>query len=450
MTLPTYKILDPNIERLPYQELQVLQSERLVNMVHYVYESSPFWKNKFQEAGVLPEEIKGIEDLHRIPFCTKSELQKDQETHQPFGSYTCSDPSSWAHFMTTSGTTGRPLRRLLSHRDFDYIVDYFHRRGLPLVPGDKYMFTGPTDALSGPTMFTAILQRFGVMVVKAGLLDTNAKLDLILELKPQGLSGTPSYLLHLAEKAKQRGINLAELGCFKGISSFGEPGANLAANQNRLKAAFGVEFVVDGYGMTEICSLGTNCPSSSGFHLPSDLVVAEIVDAKTGNKVDSGEKGELVITNLFGDTQPLLRFRTGDITSLSPPGEACECGFTGQRVMGIEGRKDDMIWYRGVNIYPSAIEEKLREQEELGTEFRILINQDGDNLPTMTIQVEANPSISEHNWLELSKKIEGLLKTSLRVNAIVEVVASGTLPSVDAKKKSRRVIYNKTSLSARS
>lgn len=449
MTLPNYKILDPNIETLPNEELQKIQSERLVNMVHYVYGSSPFWKKKFQEVGVLPDEIKGIEDLHRIPFCTKGELQKDQENHQPFGSYTCSDPSSWEYFMTTSGTTGRPLRRLLSKRDFNYIVDYFHRRGLPLEPGDKYMFTGPTDALSGPTMFTSILERFGVMVIKAGLMDTNAKLDLILELKPQGLSGTPSYLFYLAEKAKQRGINLAEIGCFKGISSFGEPGANLAANQNRLKDAFGVEFVVDGYGLTEVCSLGTNCPSSRGFHLPNDLVISEVINVETGEPVAPGEQGELVITNVFGDTQPLLRFRTGDITSITAPDEVCECGFTGTRVMGIEGRKDDMIWHRGVNIYPSAIEEKLREQKEFGAEFRILINQDGDNLPTMTVQVEANSTIIETDRDQLSKKMEGVLKTSLRVNAAVQVVDSGTFPSVDAKKKARRVIYNKSSQPAR-
>lgn len=440
MSLPEYKILDPCVETLPHDELRRIQSARLVHMVHYVYVRAPFWRNKFQAAGLTPADIRGVMDLPLIPFCTKEELQQDQAAHPPFGSYACSHASTWTHFMTTSGTTGQPLRRVFSNRDWGYVLDRFQRRGSALGPGDKAVILGPTDGLMGPSMGAAALARQGVLVVHAGLMDTQAKLNLIADLRPQILVGTASYLLHLAEVAIRRGINLAGLG-LKGLNSVGEPGAAIEPTRARLKELFGVSHVSDGYGITELFPLGGNCPFDASLHIADDMVVCEVVDPETGSPLPPGERGELVFTNLVGDTQPLLRYRSRDIGRISAPGERCRCGFTGTRVLGsIEGRVDDMIWYRGVNLFPSAIEAAVRSLADLSPEFQVVIEQEGNLLPVMTVRAEANADVPERRWPELAAALAEALRIRIAVQARVEILAFGTLPRVDARQKARRVV----------
>ena len=191
-TLPDYVVLDPSIEKLPPERLCALQSERLRATVTYAYERAPFWRRKFDDSRLTPADVKGLEDLPRIPFCTKEELQADQRTHPPYGSYLASDPRALVRFMTTSGTTGQPLRRVFSARDWGYVLDRLQRNS-PIGPGDIVMTLGPMDGLMGPTASAEAHARAGALIVLAGLYDSVTKVRLIAELRPTIVSGAASY-----------------------------------------------------------------------------------------------------------------------------------------------------------------------------------------------------------------------------------------------------------------
>jgi phenylacetate-CoA ligase len=440
--LPNYLILDPKVDRLTPPLLRLLQSERLRNMVQYCYENTAFWRGKFDAAGLRPEDIGSLDDLPKIPFCTKAELQADQQAHPPFGSYVGAARATWARYFATSGTTGQPVRRVMSARDWSYVLDRFRRN--PIAgPGDIAVVLGPVDGLVGPNASNESLAAMGAMVVQAGLYDTKTKIKLISELRPALVSGAASYLLHMLEVAQEMGVSLASLG-IRGVSSVGEPGGANEGTRERLKVGWGVEHVGDGFGMTEIFPLGGNCPHSTSIHIASDMAAAEIVDPHSGQPLPAGEVGELVITNLVGDSQPLLRYRSRDYARLATTG-ACACGFTGTRLEGsILGRVDDMIWFRGANIFPSAIEATVRAVPELTSEYQIEIFGDSA-LPQLLVRSEARQSnLSAEELIALRTRLAEALKESIRVSAMVEIVGSGTLPRPDGRKKMQRVIDKRT------
>ena len=434
--LPEYAVLDPKLDRMPRAQLKELQAARLRSMVRYVYDETQFWRTKFDRAGISPEDIKGLGDLPRIPFCTKEELQKDQVDNPPFGSYAGSHPSRWVRYTATSGTTGVPLRRIFSARDWGYLLDRFQRN--PMVgPGDIAVVLGPTDGMMGPTLSAESAARAGAMIVKAGLYDTKTKVRLIHDLRPTVVSGTASYLLHMIEVAAEMGIDLKECG-IRMISSVGEPGVAVPATRQRLVGGWGA-FVNDGYGLTEIFPLGGACQYSTSIHLSDDMVITEVVDPKTGQAVPRGEPGEVVYTNLIGDTQPLLRYRSRDIARLAGE-EHCACGHTGTRLLNsIEGRVDDMVWYRGANLFPSAIEATVHGLAELGHEFQIVI--DGDRaLPNLIVRVETRHQLSEEDRPGLERKISEAFAAALRVHPKLEILPLGTLPRSEGHAKVRRVV----------
>ncbi|MDP7623565.1 MAG: AMP-binding protein [Rhodospirillales bacterium] len=439
--LPNYSILNPMMSRLPDGERQALQSERLVTMVNYVYDNAPFWRAKFDAAGVTPGDIKGIEDLPKIPFCTKAELLADQEAHPPYGAYTCTEQRQWARLITTSGTTGQPLRRVFSQRDWDYILDRF-QRAPHMGPGDISIILGPIDGLMGPTAAYESGIRMGAIMVLAGMYDSKSKIKLIQDLKPVTISSTASYLLRLLEVAEEMGVDARQLG-LRGIASVGEPGAAIPATRKRLAEGWNAN-VIDGFGMTELFPLGGNCPGNTALHIAADMAITEIIDPETGEQLPSGEEGEVVFTNLVGDTQPLLRYRSRDISRITA-GEPCPaCGHTGPRLEGsIIGRVDDMIWFRGANIFPSAIEEAVRSFDELSHEYQIVVDGDG-TLPRMTINLEACNGISGKVAADLQVRAAAAIKSAIRVNAEVSLVEAGSLPRDDDGNKIRRVIDNRT------
>lgn len=430
--LPIYKVGDPMLDRLPKAALRAIQSERLRTIVRYCFDNTEFWRRKFDEAGLAPSDVRGIEDLRRIPFCTKAELQADQAAHPPFGSYVGSDRTQWCKVFSTSGTTGKPLRRIVSRADWQKILDRFTRIS-PVAPGDIVIVLGPVDDLFGATAGAEGLAHAGAIVVPAGRYDTRRKIELICELRPTVVTGTASYLMHVAEVAREMGVDLASLG-IKGLSSVGEPGAAIPATRQRLAAVWGA-FVGDGYGLTEILPLGGGCLHRTSTHIPDDLVITEIVDPKTGVALPTSEPGEVVFTNLICDTHPLLRYRTGDVARTAPD-EICDCGFTGTILSNsIEGRVDDMVWFKGINLYPSVIENAIRSVEDVGEEFEILI--EGDYNPRMTVRVEL-PAGREANDA-LRDAIKKTIRTSTGFGAEIELLPPASLPRTDGRKKARRV-----------
>lgn len=436
--LPDYLILDPKVDRLPRPALRELQSQRLRAMVRYCYDAAPFWKRKFDAAGVRPEDIRSLDDLPRVPFCTKAELQQDQAQHPPFGSYVASPRTQLRRFFTTSGTTGVPLKRVFSARDWGYMLDRF-RRSPTAGPGDTAVILGPVDGLMGPMGAAESLAAQGAMVVLAGLYDTQGKIRLIESLRPTIVSGTTSYLLHVAEVARSLGVDLPALK-IRAIACVGEPGAAHAATRERLEAGWGAARIADGYGLTELFPLGGNCPCNASIHIASDIVCTEVVDPESGQPLPPGSLGEIVHTNLVGDSQPLLRYRTRDLGRLSTD-EACACGHTGARLEGsILGRVDDMIWYRGANIFPSAIEAAVRSLPGLGSEYQIEIAGEGA-LPVMTVRAEALESTTPGDGTQaLQERLQATLLQAIRVTAKVEILTPGVLPRADGRNKMRRVI----------
>lgn len=436
--LPDYLILDPKADRQPPEVLRETQSRRLREMVRYCYESTLFWRSKFDAVGLRPSDIAGIGDLPRIPFCDRAELQADQAAHPPFGSYVASPPSQWRKFATTSGTTGTPLKRVFSGRDWSYVLDRF-RRNPTVAPGEVAMVLGPVDGLMGPMGSAESLAAMGALVVLAGLYDTRTKIRLIQELRPVLVSGTASYLLHIAEVARGAGVDLPALG-IRAIASVGEPGAAVAETRRRLLEGWGVQHIADGYGLTELFPIGGSCPYDSAIHVASDLVYTEIVDPATGNPLPPGAVGEIVYTNLVGDTQPVLRYRTRDLGRMSTAA-ACACGHTGARLEGsVLGRVDDMIWYRGANIFPGAIETAVRSLPDLGAEYQVEISGDGE-LPSLLVRAEsAVAGLGGDARERLAAQLREALHQAIRVNAQVQIGEPSSLPLPDGRSKTRRVI----------
>ena len=440
--LPEYVVLDIELERLPVESLRKLQAERLRCMVRYVYDATPFWRAKIDAAGLHPDQIRGLEDLTLLPFSTKEELQEDQLAHPPFGSYVATPRTSWVKYFATSGTTGTPLRRVFSARDWGYVLDRFQRR--PHVgPGDISISLAPIDGLMGPTAGVEHTARAGAMAVLAGMYDTRTKVRLIRDLRPTVVIGTASYLLHLIEIASEMGIDLPGLGV-KVALSVGEPGAAIDATRRRLTEGWGA-FVNDGYGMTELFPLGGGCRDSRSLHIASDFVITEIVDPETGRQLPPGEPGEVVYTNLVGDTQPLLRYRTRDIARLADP-QPCRCGFSGDRLLNsVEGRVDDMIWVKGVNLFPSAIEAVVRQFDELTAEYQIVLAGERSR-STLTVQVESAHDLTADGREVLRVRVAQALAGAIRLKAGVELLPQGTLPRVEGRGKVPRVVDRRTAV----
>jgi phenylacetate-CoA ligase len=429
VTLPQYRVEDPALDRLPRERIEAMQNERLLALIPYVRERSPFWRRKLDEAG---RDIRTLEDLTALPFTTRAELNAEQEAHPPFGEYTCTPPESWTWLFTTSGTSGRKLKRVFSHRDWELFLGFFQRAPQP-EPGERSMTLAPIDGLAGPTGSVEAFRRAGGVPILAGTWDTRTKVRMIQELRPAGVSGVPSYVMHLSEVAAEMGVDLSQCG-IRRVHVLGEPGGAIPATRAAIEQRYGAP-VVDGYGLSELWPLGTSCPRSWAFHLHEDYVAVECVDPETGDAVPEGQSGELIYTNLIGDTQPLLRYRSRDIGKLVRS-EPCECGHTHVRIERIEGRSDDMLWYRGVNFFPSALEEVVRRQDGLSPEYRIVLEQEDGGLPRMTVQVEALGSPEDPRLrAELAAEVRG----ALGVGPEIEVLAQGSLPRTE-QGKARRVV----------
>jgi phenylacetate-CoA ligase len=420
VSLPEYVVDDQALKRLPRDELRALQDERLRALVAYARETSGFWRER------LDADVRGVDDLPRMPLTTRAELDAEQAAHPPFGDYTCSPRETWMGMFTTSGTSGRKLKRVVSWRDWRLMIALLHRAPAP-PPGEIFMLLGPIDGLLGPSVGVEAARRRGSIPVLAGMWDTRTKVQAIAELRPGVIAGAASYIVHLSEVAAEMGVDLSACG-LRAVTSFGEPGAAIDATQRTIASRFGVEQVVDGYGLTEVWPLGGNCPLSRALHIPEDVVAVECIDADTGAAVPAGEPGEIVLTTLIGDTHPLIRYRTRDVGRLIV-GEPCACGSTFARIERIEGRTDDMIWYRGANFFPSAVEEIVRRQEGLSPEYRIVVDDGPRGLPVVTIQVEGEQ--------DAHARVRESLRGGLGVNPELEVLPVGTLPRAQQGKAKR-------------
>ena len=437
-------IYQPEYETMPREKLLKLQEERLRKIVRYCYEKIPVYKIKFKDAGITPDDVKTLDDLEKIPFTTKEDLRKAY----PFGML-ATGLSEVLELHASSGTTGHPTTCAYTKNDLDVWSKVMAR---------IYASAGTRKGdivhnAYGYGLFTGGLGfHYGALAVGATVLpiaagNTERQIKLAKEYGTTILACTPSYAAHLGEYAREKmGINpVEELKWKSGL--FGAE-AWSEELRRRIEELLGLE-AFDIYGLSEVIGPGVSveCPQHDGLHIFEDHFIPEIIDPETGEKLEEGKTGELVLTTLTREATPVLRFRTGDITSFKT--EECSCGRTMGKMSRILGRADDMFKVRGVKIWPSTVEHALLRVEGASQNYQIILERPG-NLDIMTVKVEPEKELFESVGGDLSKlqdlrvKIEESIRTVTGIKGNIMLVPYNTLPRFEGKAKRLEDLREKT------
>ncbi|MFN7138028.1 MAG: phenylacetate--CoA ligase family protein [Limisphaerales bacterium] len=367
-----------------------------------------------------------------VPFTRKHELADDQRNHPPFGSNLTFPLEHYTRFHQTSGTSGTPIRWLDTPQSWQWMVGSWKEvlRAAGVGGSDRVYFAFSFGPFIGFWLAFEAAAQLGCLCIPGGGLGSEARLRAILENGANVLCCTPTYALRLAEVAAEIGIDL-QTAKIKTLLVAGEPGGSIPSTRQRLERIWPGVRVFDHHGMTEVGPVTYECPAQPGtLHVIETAYLAEVISAD-GSPVPQGENGELVLTTLGRTGSPLLRYRTGDLVKPGAPGK-CQCGRHELRLEGgILGRVDDMVIVRGVNIYPSAIEEILRSFDQIA-EYRVHLIQTAD-LPELSIELEATEKCADDRLL--SRAVEKKLQSALSLRVPVRCVARGSLPRFEMKAK---------------
>ena len=411
---------------------------KLQSQMKYAYENSPFYKRKWDEAGILPGDIRSLEDFEKVPFVTKEEIRRDQMENPPFGSNLCVDERELARVHGTSGTTGKPTAFGIGKGDMARIAEAHARimwgfgirqEDIVFIGSFFSLYWGSWGSLLGCERIGATAFPFGAGVPG----QSDRALEWMKEIKPTVFYGTPSYSLYLAEKAKARGMDPSEDFNFRILFFSGEPGAGVPSTKKRIEETYG-GICIDSGSTAEMTPWMSNCECDArqGMHLWQDIVYAELVDLETKRRVPYGEEGATVYTHLERTSQPMIRFWSGDISMWTD--DPCSCGRTYPRLpKGIYGRADDMFIVRGENVYPSAIENVIRGIEGLGDEFRIVITRE-KTMDELIVRAERKPEFGKETVSMLQKTLEVQLREK-GLRAIVQILDPDTLERTEFKAK---------------
>jgi phenylacetate-CoA ligase len=349
--------LDRHLESLDPEALRKHQWARLIALMETVLPANRFIAEQCKRVGLRrPQDLEGWDDFRRLPFTRKSELVEDQAANPPFGTNLSYPLERYVRVHQTSGTTGTPLRWLDTQESWDWWARCwgFVLRAAGLGPGDRVFFPFSFGLFVGFWSGFEGVRALGALAIPGGGQDSAQRLAAIEALGATAVCCTPSYALHLAEVARERGVALARLGVRTTVHA-GEPGAGIPAVRARIEECWGAR-AYDHAGMTEMGAYGFECAAQAGPHVNEAEFIAEVIDPATGRPAD---EGELILSNLGRLGSPLLRYRTGDRVRVAK--EPCECGRTFLRLDGgILGRVDDMLIVRGVNVFPSALEGIVR------------------------------------------------------------------------------------------
>ena len=417
------------IETMPVEEIKRLQSEKLVKQVKHVYEHVPYYRDLMDKKGVKPEDIHGIEDLHKLPFIEKSDLR---ETY-PYGMLAV-PLSECVRIQSTSGTTGRRVIAYYTQKDIDLWEDCC-ARALVAVGADKDdvvqvsygygLFTGGAGLNGGS-------HKVGSLTLPMSSGNTERQLQFMLDLGATVLCCTPSYAAYLGESLKEMGYTSDKIPLKAGI--FGaEPWTQ--EMRRDIEATLAIK-AYDIYGLTEISGPGVSyeCSEQNGMHICEDHFLAEIINPETGEPLPEGEKGELVFTCLDKEAFPLLRYRTRDICVLTR--KPCSCGRTHIRMAKPMGRSDDMMIIRGVNVFPSQIESVLIN-EGFTSNYEIRLGR-VNNSDTFDVYVELPPEQFDDSVKTITAKEKSLaaaLRTMLGIGPTVHLVPPKTIQRSEGKAK---------------
>lgn len=423
---------NPKVERLSADELKQLQERKLRRLVENAHQYSSFYKKRFAAAGVSPHDIRSLEDIQQLPFTHKTDLR---DTY-PTGMFSVPQ-SQIVRFHVSSGTTGVPTVVGYSANDIDVWTTCLARSltACGLGRGDVVQVAYAYGLFTGGLGLHYGVEEIGAAVLPVGAGTTTRQINLMKDLGTTAIACTPSYMLHIGEVAESMNIDIASQTRLRAGILGAEPWS--LESRTRIEQNLGIK-AYDIYGTSEMSGpLFTECSAQNGIHAWADHFLIEIVD-DYGGPVEEGEKGELVVTTLSKEALPLIRYKMGDITSLV--WEECECGRTHPRIMRIQGRVDDMIVVRGVNVFPSQIESVLMQIPEVGDHFQIVVDRAGP-MDVMAVKIEVTESTLSDRvgaLMQLEERVAKQLRDVLMVNAKVELVERGTLPRSSGK--SQKVI----------
>ena len=408
-------IYDDEFETLPREALEAIQLKRLKNLVERVYATVPFYKNKFDEKGIKPTDITSLEDLRNLPFTMKQDLRDNY----PFGMF-ATPMESVVRIHASSGTTGKPTVVGYTRRDIQTWSTLMARTlaAAGAHKGDIVHNAYGYGLFTGGLGFHYGAEKLGASVIPVSGGNTKRQILLMRDFGPTVLTCTPSYSLHLADVATDEGVDFRSFH-FKIAVCGAEPWTENMRQE--IENKLGLE-AMDIYGLSEIMGPGVSVEcieAKNGLHIFEDHFIPEIINPETGDPLPYGEQGELVFTTLTKEAFPLIRYRTRDLSVLY--GEPCKCGRTLARMARIQGRSDDMLIIRGVNVFPSQIESVLMAREDVAPHYVLVVDRK-DRMDTLEVQVEVSETVFsdevkdlQQAGVEIEKDIKDLLGVSCKV-----------------------------------
>ncbi len=428
------KYFQPEIECASQEQIKAWQDERLVKTVRRVYENVPYYRQRMEEKGITPDDIRSTADLHKLPFLTKDDLRDAY----PYG-LLATPLSDCVRIQSTSGTTGRRVVAFYTQHDID-LWDECCARAIVAAGGSKDdvvhvcygygLFTGGPGLNGGS-------HKVGSLTLPMSSGNTERQIQFMCDLGSTILCCTPSYAAYLAESIYERGVR-DQIKLKAGI--FGAEAWTEEMRQD-IQDKLGIK-AYDIYGLTEISGPGVSfeCSEQTGMHINEDHFIAEIIDPNTGEVLPDGEKGELVFTSITKEAFPLIRYRTRDICILTR--KKCSCGRTHVKMSKPMGRSDDMLIIKGVNVFPSQIETVLMNKG-YPANYQIIVSRE-HNSDKLEVQVEMTPELFSDSVSEISKREKELidaLKAMLGIYAKVTLVAPKSITRSEGK--AVRVIDNR-------
>jgi phenylacetate-CoA ligase len=421
-------IWNPEYECMDREELRALQARRLRMTVEWVYERVPHYRAALDERGVKPRDIRTVDDVRRLPFTGKDALR---DTY-PFGMFAL-PMDEVVRLHSSSGTTGKPIVVGYSRGDINTWTECtarvaaaagVHRGDLAQMAFLYGMFTGGWGMHYG-------IERIGATIIPAGAGATDRHLMMMADFGTTVLISTPSYALHLAEEGERLGVDFSALPLRLGLFG-GEPTTEAAKRE--IEARLGIS-ATDNYGLSEVVGPGVSgeCSCGCGLHINEDHFLWEVVDPVTGEPVAPGEEGELVFTSLTKEAFPVLRYRTHDLTVVDTT--RCECGRTTARMRAVRKRTDDMLIIRGVNVFPSQIEEALFSIEGVRPHYLIVVDRD-KNLDTLEVRIEVAPELFSDQVADLvafTDTVGDRIRGIIGLRAKVTLVEPGTIERTAGK-----------------
>ena len=404
------------------------QLNRLSQMLQAILPANEFYRRKFSAQRII--DSLSLERLKSLPFTTKNELVENQALHPPFGIDLTFPLEHYIRIHQTSGTTGKPMYWLDTEDSWNWWAEcwrvIFEAAGVG--PGDRIYFAFSFGPFIGFWAGWEGARKLGAMAVSGGGQSTTQRLKAIVDYGATVLVSTPTYALHLASEANKAGMDLAKGSGIRITIHAGEPGASIPSTRRRIEDSWGAR-CFDHPGATEVGAFAFECQSGS-VHLNENEFLAEILDLNTGAAVGAGQTGELVITNLGRIGSPVIRYKTGDL--VQPNYQPCPCGRPFLRLQGgVLGRVDDMVVVRGVNVFPSAIENIMREIPEI-EEFRVEIIEQG---AMQEIRIILEPHSDQISADPLVEEVRQRVRVRIGLRSQVELVSPGTLPRFELKAK---------------